>query len=181
VRAAVPNNPILAARARAAPLQAEGVDVVSLAAGEPDTSTPRAITEAAAAAALHGDHHHGPAAGDPALRTAIADRLPTVSPAFTAEDIQATLGTKHALFLGLQAVLAHGRRGPAGRCEPAADGWGFKGHGQRSSGSGSQRPDASPLVVGSRSFGGLKMRPGWWPRGGAHVRLRRSADVQSPC
>ncbi len=54
---AVLDNAILAVSARAAQLGAEGVDVVSLAAGEPDTSIPRAITEAAAAAALHGDHH----------------------------------------------------------------------------------------------------------------------------
>jgi aspartate aminotransferase len=106
--AAVSDNAILAVSARAAQLRAEGVDVVSLAAGEPDTPTPRAITEAAAAAALHGDHHYGPAAGIPALRAAAARRLPAVSPAFTAEDVQVTLGTKHALFLGLQAVLEPG-------------------------------------------------------------------------
>jgi aspartate aminotransferase len=105
VSAAVSDNAILAVSARASQLRADGVDVVSLAAGEPDTPTPRAITEAAAAAALHGDHHYGPAAGDPALRAAIADRLPEVSPAFTAKDVQVTLGTKHALFLGLQAVV----------------------------------------------------------------------------
>ncbi len=102
------DNAILAVSARAAQLRAEGVDVVSLAAGEPDTPTPRAITEAAAAAALHGDHHYGPAAGDPALGAAIVDRLPAVAPAFTAEDVQVTLGTKHALSLGLQAVLEPG-------------------------------------------------------------------------
>ena len=106
--AAVSDNAILAVSARAAQLRAEGVDVVSLAAGEPDTPTPRAITEAAAAAALHGDHHYGPAAGIPALRAAAARRLPAVAPAFTADDIQVTLGTKHALFLGLQAVLEPG-------------------------------------------------------------------------
>ena len=106
--AAVSDNAILAVSARAAQLRAEGVDVVSLAAGEPDTPTPPAITAAAAAAALHGDHHYGPAVGDPALRAAIADRLPTVSPRFTAHDVQVTLGTKHALFLGLQALLEPG-------------------------------------------------------------------------
>jgi aspartate/methionine/tyrosine aminotransferase len=106
--ATVSDNAILAVSARAAQLRAEGVDVVSLAAGEPDTPTPRAITEAAAAAALHGDHHYGPAAGIPALRAAAAQRLPLVSPAFTADDVQVTLGTKHALALGLQAVLEPG-------------------------------------------------------------------------
>ncbi|GAB3469968.1 aminotransferase class I/II-fold pyridoxal phosphate-dependent enzyme [Kineococcus endophyticus] len=102
------DNAILAVNARAAALRARGVDVISLAAGEPDTPTAPYITEAAAHAALHGNHHYGPAAGEPALRTAIAARLPALTPAFTAGDVQLALGTKHALSLALQAVLAPG-------------------------------------------------------------------------
>lgn len=109
VAAAAPaDNAILAVSARAAALRARGVDVISLAAGEPDTPTPAHIAQAAAEAALHGDHHYGPAAGNPALLAAIAARLPRVSPAFSAEDVQVTLGTKHALYLALQAVLSPG-------------------------------------------------------------------------
>jgi len=120
--AAVSDNAILAISARAAQLRSQGLDVVDLAAGEPDTATARFITEAAAHAALHGDHHYSSAAGDPALRAAVAAQLPTAaSPTsepltaapftadpFTAEDVQITLGTKHALSLALGAVLRPG-------------------------------------------------------------------------
>jgi hypothetical protein len=73
-----------------------GRDVVSLAAGEPDTDTPAHIT--AAAAAISGEHHYGPAAGSTGLRTAVATQLATLAPPFTADDVQICMGTKHALY-----------------------------------------------------------------------------------
>ena len=63
----------IAARAKA--LQAEGRDICSLSAGEPDFDTPEFIRQAAHEALNQGFTRYGPAAGDPELRAAIADKL----------------------------------------------------------------------------------------------------------
>ena len=53
--------------AKAKALQAEGRDICSLSAGEPDFNTPDFIVEAAREALLQGITRYGPAAGDPCL------------------------------------------------------------------------------------------------------------------
>ena len=65
----------LAIAARAKQLQAEGQDICSLSAGEPNFDTPAFIRQAAAAALEQGITRYGPAAGDPELRQAIAEKL----------------------------------------------------------------------------------------------------------
>ncbi len=65
----------LAIAAKAKALKAEGHDICSLSAGEPDFDTPSFICEAAAAALRGGQTRYGPAAGEPALREAIAAKL----------------------------------------------------------------------------------------------------------
>lgn len=104
------DNAILAISARAARLRAEGTDVISLAAGEPDLPTPGHITAAAARAASDpAYHHYGAAAGLLELRALVAGELTTATGlAFSADAIGVTLGTKHALSLALQAVLSPG-------------------------------------------------------------------------
>jgi aspartate/methionine/tyrosine aminotransferase len=65
----------LAIAARAKALKADGQDICSLSAGEPDFDTPAFIRQAAAAALEAGHTRYGPAAGEPALREAIAAKL----------------------------------------------------------------------------------------------------------
>lgn len=97
-------NPILAIAERARELRAAGVDVISLAAGEPDTPTADHIVQAAIRAANQPRYHrYGTAAGLPELRRAITERLPG-----EADDVLVTLGAKHALFLALHAILDGG-------------------------------------------------------------------------
>ena len=55
----------LAIAARAKALKAEGKDICSLSAGEPDFDTPAFIRQAAAAALEGGHTRYGPAAGEP--------------------------------------------------------------------------------------------------------------------
>jgi aspartate aminotransferase len=62
----------LAVTQRAAELQAEGVDVIALALGEPDFDTPDHIKRAAIAAIERGETNYTPVHGTPALREAIA-------------------------------------------------------------------------------------------------------------
>ena len=61
--------------ARAKALASEGRDICSLSAGEPDFNTPEFIVEAARMALSEGITRYGPAAGDPELRHAVAEKL----------------------------------------------------------------------------------------------------------
>ena len=65
----------LAIAAKAKALKADGHDICSLSAGEPDFDTPAFIRQAAAAALEAGHTRYGPASGEPALREAIAAKL----------------------------------------------------------------------------------------------------------
>lgn len=105
------DSPILAIAARAAQLRRQGVDVISLAAGEPDTPAAAPIVAAAAAALERPDYHHyGPRQGLPELRATIALQLTGILDLpYTADDI-VTLGAKHALFLALHAICRTGDR-----------------------------------------------------------------------
>ena len=100
------DNPIFQIADRAAALRAQGIDVITLAAGEPEAPTAEHIVEAAVAAARDPrTHHYGPAAGLPQLRERIAAAHPD---AITADHVQVTVGTKHALHLAFAAITAPG-------------------------------------------------------------------------
>jgi aspartate aminotransferase len=58
----------LAIAAKAKAMKAEGIDVCSFSAGEPDFDTPDHIKAAAAKALDAGKTKYGPVAGDPNLR-----------------------------------------------------------------------------------------------------------------
>lgn len=65
----------LAISAKAKAMKADGIDVCSFSAGEPDFDTPEHICAAAKQALDRGKTRYGPAAGEPKLRQAIADKL----------------------------------------------------------------------------------------------------------
>jgi len=89
----------LAINARAQTLRAQGVDVISFGAGEPDFDTPPNICEAGVAAIEAGRTRYTPVAGVAELRAAIAAQstelrgVPT-----TAAEVVVTVGAKGALF-----------------------------------------------------------------------------------
>jgi aspartate aminotransferase len=99
----------LAITAKARQLRAEGHDVCSLSAGEPDFDTPAFIRQAAAEALEAGHTRYGPVAGEPALREAIAakhtheNQVPT-----SAEQVLVTNGGKQALYNLFQVLLDPG-------------------------------------------------------------------------
>ena len=99
----------LAISARAKALQQEGRDICSMSAGEPDFNTPDFIIEAAVKALHDGMTRYGPAAGDPELREAIADKLTHHNgiPS-TAANVLVTNGGKQAIFNLFQVVLNPG-------------------------------------------------------------------------
>ncbi len=97
---ALGESPTLAIDAKAKALRAAGEDVIGFGAGEPDFATPDHIVAAAAAACADvSSHRYSPAAGQPALRAAIAEKTRRdsgleVSPA----EVIVANGGKHALL-----------------------------------------------------------------------------------
>ncbi len=99
----------LAISARANALKNQGRDICSLSAGEPDFSTPQFIVEAARKALSQGITKYGPAAGDPELREAIANKLTNLNKIPTLpKEILITNGGKQAIYNLLQVLLDHG-------------------------------------------------------------------------
>lgn len=94
----------LAISAKAKAMKAEGIDVCSFSAGEPDFDTPLHIREAAKKALDDGKTRYGPAAGEPALREAIAQKLRNDNGLdYQAKNIIVTNGGKFSLY-GLMMV-----------------------------------------------------------------------------
>lgn len=95
--------------AKAKAMQAAGEDVCSFSAGEPDFDTPAHIRDAAKMALDQGKTRYGPAAGEPALRQAIAEKLRTENQLpYTAENILVTNGGKQSLFNLMLALINPG-------------------------------------------------------------------------
>ena len=95
--------------AQAGEMCARGTDVISLGAGEPDFDTPKHICEAARRAMERGKTRYTAAAGDPALRGAVAAFLQKEKGLFYApEQIVVSSGAKQALLNALMALLNPG-------------------------------------------------------------------------
>lgn len=99
----------LAIAAKAKAMKAEGIDVCSFSAGEPDFDTPAHIKAAAAKALDEGKTKYGPAAGEPKLREAIAHKLKTDNGLdYKAENVIVTNGGKHSLYNLIVALIDPG-------------------------------------------------------------------------
>jgi aspartate aminotransferase len=90
-------------------MRAQGEDVLSFAAGEPDFNTPEPICDAAIDAIRRGVTKYTPSAGLPKLRQAIADKLQRENrlPA-TPEQVIVSCGAKHSLYNTMQVLLNPG-------------------------------------------------------------------------
>jgi aspartate aminotransferase len=94
---------------RARQLRRRGIDVLSLAAGEPDFDTPDSVKQAAIAAIRAGFTKYTGPAGIPELRAAVASHLKeTYGAAYTPDEIVITAGGKPALYFALQAICEPG-------------------------------------------------------------------------
>ncbi|MEM6821696.1 MAG: pyridoxal phosphate-dependent aminotransferase [Verrucomicrobiota bacterium] len=99
----------LAVSAKAKKMQAEGLDVISFGAGEPDFDTPEHIKVAAMGSLDAGFTKYTPSSGIPELREAIAEKLEQENQLkYEPEQITVSCGAKQALFNGLLAVLNPG-------------------------------------------------------------------------
>ena len=100
----------LAVSARAAAMQAEGIDVVAFGAGEPDFPTPRHIVEAAKRALDEGQTKYPkPASGLLVLKGAIREKLRRENGLeYSPDQVIVTVGGKMACAMALQAVINPG-------------------------------------------------------------------------
>jgi aspartate aminotransferase len=102
-------SPTLGMTALANELKAKGVDVISLAAGEPDFNTPAVICEAAKAALDQGLTKYAPSRGLPVFRKEIVKKLTEENGIPAEEDmITVTAGAKQALMNALLATVDQG-------------------------------------------------------------------------
>lgn len=99
----------LAIAAKAKALKAEGIDVCSFSAGEPDFDTPAHIKAAAVKALDEGKTKYGAAAGEPKLREAIAHKLKIDNGLdYKSENVIVTNGGKHSLYNLIVALIDPG-------------------------------------------------------------------------
>lgn len=106
---AVKPSASMAASMAAKALRATGVDVIDLGLGEPDFPTPPHVAEAAHAAALRGETLYTQAAGTPALRAAVAEKLRRENGLdYGPDDIVVANGAKQIIFNALMATLNDG-------------------------------------------------------------------------
>src|SRR3954453_16589431 len=99
----------LAVTAKAAKLKADGIDIISFGAGEPDFDTPDHIKDAARAALDKGVGKYTDTAGILPLRKAIAAELGAVHHvAIEPEQVLVSSGAKHSLYNLFGALLDPG-------------------------------------------------------------------------
>lgn len=99
----------LSITAKAKALKAQGIDVISLSAGEPDFDTPEFIKEAAIDALRKGVTKYTPAEGTLELRKAIAEKLlKDQGLKYTPDQIVVSGGAKHSIFNLFQVILNEG-------------------------------------------------------------------------
>jgi aspartate aminotransferase len=102
-------SPTLAVDARAKELKAQGKDVISLGAGEPDFDTPQHIKDAAIRAIREGFTKYTAVDGIPSLKHAIVEKFRRENQlAFTPDQILVSVGGKQSFFNLAQALLDTG-------------------------------------------------------------------------
>ncbi len=100
----------IAVTTRAKQMQAEGIDIVSFGAGEPDFDTPQFIKDAAKAALDAGDTKYNPRSAE-ALKKAIADKLAAENNLrYEPDQIVVTFGGKGAFYDAFQVLLNPGEK-----------------------------------------------------------------------
>jgi aspartate aminotransferase len=102
-------SPTLAIEAKAKALKAQGVDIISFGAGEPDFDTPDNIKNAAQRAITDGFTKYCPVPGTPDLKQAIIEKFAKDNNlSYSSDEIIVSCGAKHSLYNLFQAVFNRG-------------------------------------------------------------------------
>jgi len=105
----VPGSPTTLMMQKGRELAAQGLDVINLAGGEPDSDTPKHIQKAAFDAIAAGDTHYPPSFGKQELLDAICVKLERENNVKAAPDqLVVTPGGKWAIFSALASTLNEG-------------------------------------------------------------------------
>jgi len=105
----VPGSATMAVDSRAKELKAQGRNVISFGAGEPDFDTPQYIKDAAVKALNGGKTGYTATPGILELREAIANKLKTEnSLTYSAKQIIVNIGAKHSVYETMQAIIDEG-------------------------------------------------------------------------
>ncbi len=102
-------SPTLAMQARARAMRAQGIDVVSFGAGEPDFDTPKRIKDAALRALEKGQTKYTEVGGIPELRAAVCTKFKRDNGLdYTPDEVTVSCGAKHTLFNIMMALVNPG-------------------------------------------------------------------------
>lgn len=102
-------SPTLSITAKANAMKAEGIDVISFAAGEPDFNTPEPICNAAIDAIRAGFTKYTPSAGINDLKDAIVAKLDRENSVKVARDqVVVSCGAKHSVYNTMMTLLDPG-------------------------------------------------------------------------
>ncbi|HEY3227154.1 MAG TPA: pyridoxal phosphate-dependent aminotransferase [Planctomycetota bacterium] len=103
---AVGESVTLAVAEKAARMRAQGVDILSFAAGEPDFDTPDFIKKAAIEGLAKGHTKYTPSSGIAPLRAAVADKFRRDQGLdYDPTQVLISCGAKHAIYNALHAIL----------------------------------------------------------------------------
>jgi aspartate aminotransferase len=102
-------SPTLAMQARAKAMRAQGIDVISFGAGEPDFDTPARIKAAAVRALEKGQTKYTEVGGIPELRAAVCQKLRRDHGLeYAADEVTVSCGAKHTLYNIMMALVNPG-------------------------------------------------------------------------
>src|SRR6266851_2808001 len=102
-------SPTLAMQAKAKAMRAQGIDVISFGAGEPDFDTPRRIKDAAVRAIESGQTKYTEVGGIPELRAAVCQKLKRdLALEYAPEEVTVSCGAKHTLYNIFMALVNPG-------------------------------------------------------------------------
>jgi len=102
-------SPTLAMQAKAKAMRAEGIDVISFGAGEPDFDTPRRIKDAAIRALEQGQTKYTEVGGIPELRVAVCQKFKRDNGlAYAPDEVTVSCGAKHTLYNIFMALVNPG-------------------------------------------------------------------------
>ncbi|MBT4483094.1 MAG: pyridoxal phosphate-dependent aminotransferase [Candidatus Latescibacteria bacterium] len=96
----------LAITSKAKAMQAKGIDVIALSAGEPDFGTPRHICDAAVTAIKEGFTRYTPASGINELKEVVCEKFKRDNGLdYTSKQVIINCGAKHSVFLAVLALV----------------------------------------------------------------------------
>ena len=102
-------SPTLAMQAKAKAMRAQGIDVISFGAGEPDFDTPKRIKDAAIRAIEQGQTKYTEVGGVPELRAAVCQKFKRDNGLdYAPDEITVSCGAKHTLFNLFMALVNPG-------------------------------------------------------------------------